>query len=231
MAVDAILLLPGLMCDARQWAHQAETLPLEVIHADTTRDDNFGAMAARILRDAPDRFALAGLSMGGILAFEIWRQAPHRVTHMALLDTNPHAEASERQSLRLDQIREAANGRLRELAVESLKPLYLAEAHRDDEALLQTVLDMALALGPDVFRRQSLALMKRVDSVATLETIDCPTLVLCGDEDTLCPVAYHELMAERIPGATLEVVNQCGHLSSMEQPEAVTQALDTLLRQ
>lgn len=226
-----MLLLPGLMCDARQWAHQAETLPLEVIHADTTRDDNFGAMAARILRDAPDRFALAGLSMGGILAFEIWRQAPHRVTHMALLDTNPHAEASERQSLRLDQIREAANGRLRELAVESLKPLYLAEAHRDDEALLQTVLDMALALGPDVFRRQSLALMKRVDSVATLETIDCPTLVLCGDEDTLCPVAYHELMAERIPGATLEVVNQCGHLSSMEQPEAVTQALDTLLRQ
>lgn len=226
-----MLLLPGLMCDARQWAHQAETLPLEVIHADTTRDDNFGAMAARILRDAPDRFALAGLSMGGILAFEIWRQAPHRVTHMALLDTNPHAEASERQSLRLEQIREAANGRLRELAVESLKPLYLAEAHRDDEALLQTVLDMALALGPDVFRRQSLALMKRVDSVATLETIDCPTLVLCGDEDTLCPVAYHELMAERIPGATLEVVNQCGHLSSMEQPEAVTQALDTLLRQ
>lgn len=226
-----MLLLPGLMCDARQWAHQAETLPLEVIHADTTRDDNFGAMAARTLRDAPDRFALAGLSMGGILAFEIWRQAPHRVTHMALLDTNPHAEASERQSLRLEQIREAANGRLRELAVESLKPLYLAEAHRDDEALLQTVLDMALALGPDVFRRQSLALMKRVDSVATLETIDCPTLVLCGDEDTLCPVAYHELMAERIPGATLEVVNQCGHLSSMEQPEAVTQALDTLLRQ
>lgn len=222
------MLLPGLMCDARQWAHQAATLPQKVIHADTTQDDNFGAMASRVLRDAPDRFALAGLSMGGILAFEIWRQAPHRVTHMALLDTNPHAEGSERQSLRLEQIREAANGRLRELAVESLKPLYLAEAHRGDEALLQTVLDMALDLGPDVFRRQSLALMNRVDSVATLETIDCPTLVLCGDEDTLCPLSYHELMAERIPRATPEVVAGCGHLSPMEQPEAVTHALSVL---
>ena len=119
---------------------------------------------------------------------------------------------------------------LRELAIESLKPLYLARAHREDEELLDTILGMALDLGPDVFHRQSLALRDRQDSVPTLATIDCPVLVMCGDEDMLCPVEYHELMAERIPGARLVIIRQCGHLSSLEQPEIVTQELKNLFR-
>lgn len=228
MAADNILLLPGMMCDARLWHFQAAALPQPVFHAETTRADNFPTMAEQVLAVSPQRFALAGLSMGGILAFEIWRQAPERVTHMALLDTNPHAEIPERKALRPQQIETALAGGLRELAIESLKPLYLAEAHRDNEGLLGTILDMALDLGPEVFRRQSLALRDRVDSVPTLATIDCPAVVICGDEDTLCPIEYHRLMAEKIPRARLVVVENCGHLSSLEQPEVVTEELRQL---
>ena len=100
MPADAVVYLPGLMCDARLWAPQVASLPYAAVHADTTRADNFGQMARQVLAAAPPRFALAGLSMGGILAFEIWRQAPERVTHLALLDTNPHPEHPERQSMR-----------------------------------------------------------------------------------------------------------------------------------
>jgi len=227
---ENVLLLSGMMFDARMWEPQVQALAQRIFHANTTCSDNFVDMASQALASAPERFAIAGLSMGGILAFEIWRQAPDRVTHMALLDTNPHAETPERRSLRVQHIEAALAGGLRELAIESLKPLYLARAHREDEELLDTILGMALDLGPDVFHRQSLALRDRQDSVPTLATIDCPVLVMCGDEDMLCPVEYHELMAERIPGARLVIIRQCGHLSSLEQPEIVTRELKNLFR-
>lgn len=231
MAAQNLLLLPGMMCDARQWAPQVADIDVPIFHADTTTTDNFADIAAAILANAPTSFAIAGLSMGGILAFEIWRQAPKRVSHMALLDTNPHAETSERQSLRLGQIQTALSGGLRELAIESLKPVYLADAHRDDDKLLNTILDMAIDLGSEVFRAQSMALRGREDSVPTLPTISCPTLVMCGDEDTLCPIEYHELMASNIPNARLQVIKNCGHLSSLEQPQIVSNALNELLAQ
>ena len=231
MPADAVLYLPGMMCDHRLWQPQIEALPYPDHHADTSTAGTIAQMAESALADAPPRFAMVGLSMGGILAFEIWRQAPERVTHMALLDTNPHADAPERRSIRMQQIEAVLAGGLREIAIEQLKPLYLAEANRDDEALLQVLLDMAMDLGADVFERQSVALRDRVDSVPTLPTIDCPTLVLCGAEDHLCPVEYHELMASRIPGATLDIVEHCGHIASLEQPGRVTEALRKLLEQ
>lgn len=226
-----VLLIPGMMCDERLWTHQAAALPATPVFPDTTQADSIEGMARSILAHAPGHFAAVGLSMGGIIAFELWRQAPERITHIALLDTNPHVEAAERRSLRLQQIEAALSGGLRELVIDSLKPVYLAAANRDDEALLGVVLDMALDLGPEVFRRQSLAVRDRADSVATLATIDCPALVLCGDEDSLCPPEYHKLMADRIPGARLSVVERCGHLSSLEQPEVVTRELAQLLAQ
>ncbi len=216
------------MCDARLWAPQVAALAQPAVHADTTQADNFELMARQVLASAPPRFAVAGLSMGGIIAFEIWRQAPERVTHMALFDTNPHAEAPERKSMRFQQIEAVLAGGLRELAIESLKPMYLAESRRDDEALLGTVLDMVLDLGPVVFERQSIALRDRVDSVPTLRTIDCPVLVACGVEDKLCPPRFHELMAAEIPDATLCVIDDCGHLASLERPDIVNRELHTL---
>jgi pimeloyl-ACP methyl ester carboxylesterase len=225
MPAENILLLPGMMCDARLWSHQTSALSVPVHVADTSKADNFTDMAAQVLATAPSNFAMAGLSMGGILAFEIWRQAPGRVTHLALLDTNPYPDAPDKKAMRFEQIAAAAAGKLEELAIESLKPLYLAENNRDDETMLKTILDMALELGPDVFERQSMAVMNRPDSEPTLATISCPTSVICGLEDTICPVQFHEFMAHEIPGANLVVIDDCGHLSSMEQPGVVTEKL------
>lgn len=228
MSADNVLLLPGLMCDERLWAPQIAALPQATFVADMTRADNFADMARQVLDDAPARFAMAGLSMGGILAFEIWRQAPERVSHLALLDTNPNPDPPERRSARMQQIEAALSGRLRELAIDTLKPIYLAEAHRDDERLLATILAMAERLGPAVFERQSLALKNRVDSVPTLATIDRPTLVMCGREDRLCPVEFHELMASKISDCRLTVIDNCGHLATLEQPDTVTAELQRL---
>ncbi len=229
MSTANLVLLPGLMCDERLWQPQVDALQVHAIVADTTLHDNFADMAHHLLDSAPASFALAGLSMGGILAFEIWRQAPERVTHMALIDTNPYADTEQKRQTRLEQIQVAMQGGLREMAIESLKPMYLAEVNRDNDEILNTVLDMALDLGPDVFNRQSVALRERCDSVATLDTIDCPTAVICGEEDRLCPVELHELMAERIPNAKLTVAKNCGHLATLEQPQVVNEALASLL--
>lgn len=229
MAAENVLLLPGMMCDERLWSHQIAAIDVPVHVADLSRSDNFADMAAGVLAAAPSSFAMAGLSMGGILAFEIWRQASERVTHLALLDTNPHPDAPSRRPVRFEQIAAAAAGRLEELAAESLKPLYLAEKNRNNQELLQTILDMALQHGPEVFERQSLALMNRQDSVPTLKTISCPTTVICGREDAICPVRFHELMAREIVGAELVIIDDCGHLSSMEAAEAVTEELSRLI--
>lgn len=229
MAAENLVLLPGMMCDARMWRAQIDALGIPAAVFVSTGFDNFTDAAADILKKAPQRFALGGLSMGGILAFEIWRQAPQRVTHLALIDTNPFADSAERQSMRLEQIEQVLAGGLRELAVDSLKPMYLAESNRDDEALLNVILDMATDLGPEVFRRQSLALKNRADSVGSLSEIDCPVLIMCGAEDTLCPVQFHEYMATRIRNAALVVIDDCGHLASMEKPEVVTSELRALL--
>ncbi len=220
-----------MMCDERLWKRQIEALDVNCFVADLTAHDSIPEMAAAILDRAPDSFAAAGLSMGGIVAFELWRQARQRISHLALLDTNPHADTPDKRTMRMDQVRQVLSGQLRKLATESLKPAYLAEANRDNQALLDEILAMALDAGEEVFERQSLALKDRADSVATLDTIDCPTTVICGAEDAICPPAYHEQMAERIPGASLVVIEDCGHLATMEQPDIVNQELQRLLRQ
>lgn len=231
MPAENVLLLPGMMCDERLWSHQIASISLPVYVADLSKSDNLGEMAEQVLAQAPPRFALAGLSMGGILAFEILRQAPERVTHVALLDTNPHPDSPSKKALRFEQIAIAASGNLEQLAVESLKPLYLAEKNRNNDEILQTVLDMALKLGPEVFERQSLAVMNRPDSVPGLADISCPSSVICGREDAICPVRFHELMASEIPDANLVVIDDCGHLSSMEAPAVVTEELLRLFAQ
>ncbi len=227
-----LLLLPGMMLDRRLYTAQRAGLSdaTEVLIGDITQSDTIEGIANDVLSDAPRRFALAGLSMGGIVALEIWRRTPDRITHLALLDTTPYADRPDRREMRLEQIAIVEQGNLRQVLVESMKPLYLARKHRGDARLLKRILAMALALGPEVFRRQSLALRDRSDSTATLRTIDCPALVLCGREDALCPVELHATMAEAIPRADLQVLAECGHLSAMEEPAAVTAALRCLLK-
>lgn len=235
MTSEPLVLLPGMMCDARLWTPQVAALSCDrVVHvAPITGGDTIEKIAASILADAPPRFALAGLSMGGIVAMEVIRRAPERVTRLALLDTSPLSEPPSYAALRDPQIARARAGRLAEVIAEEIKPAYLAPGP-GRAAVLKTVMDMALDHGPEVFARQSRALQRRPDQQKTLRGLRVPTLILCGRHDGLCPVRRHEFMAELVRGATFEIVEDAGHLPTLESPATTNAALrrwltDTLL--
>jgi pimeloyl-ACP methyl ester carboxylesterase len=225
-----LLLLPGMMCDRRLFGPQIGALSAEreVLVGDITRASSIPDICTDILRDAPQRFALAGLSMGGIVAMEVMAQAPGRVERLALLDTNPRAELPEVQARRGPQIETVRQGGLARVMREELKPNYLAKGARREE-VLDLCMAMALDLGPEVFERQSIALRDRADRQETLRAVRVPTLVLCGREDALCPVERHELMHALVPGSRLVIVERAGHLPTLEKPEETTAALSEWL--
>ncbi len=159
------------------------------------------------------------------------RQAAARISHLALFDTNAAPETAERSSRRQGEIKNAFDGGLREMMIEEFKPNYLGARSRTNATLLKTILDMALDLGAAVFERQSLALRDRPDSRPTLGTITCPSIVVCGREDALCPPHYHEVIADGIPQAKLTILDDCGHMTPLERPHAASQLLDELIRE
>jgi pimeloyl-ACP methyl ester carboxylesterase len=226
-----LLLLPGMMLDERVFRGQLSRLAksVDAVVGDISTGNTVEEIARNVLEKAPPRFAVAGLSMGGIIGFEIWRRAPNRVTHLALLDTTPHADRADRSRQRLEQVTAVGQGHLREVMMTHLIPHYLADKNRANQALLESILDMGLSLGPEVFRRQSTALSCRPNSLPILSTINCPALVMCGREDALCTVDVHQMMANIMPRADLVVLAECGHLSSLEEPTAVSFALEHLL--
>jgi len=221
-----IVLVPGLNCSARLYAEQIPALwrfgPVTV--ADHRRDDSIAGIARRILAAAPPRFALAGLSMGGYIAFEIMRQAPQRVAQLALLDTGAGPETAEQTERRRHRIALTKAGRFAE-AVDMHFPVVVHRDRHGDAALKRLVCAMAEEIGPEAFLRQQQAIIDRPDSRPGLAAIQCPTLVLVGDGDALTPPALSEEMAAAIAGARLAVIRDCGHLSTLERPQAVAQAL------
>ncbi len=190
--------------------------------------DTMEALASDLLANAPPRFAIAGLSMGGILAMEVLRQAPDRVAGLALMDTNPLAELDEVKARRAPQIAAAEAGNLYRVMREEMKPNYLTDGPRRT-AILDLCMDMAMDLGPQVFVNQSKALRDRRDQTETLRAFTGPALILCGRDDLLCPVERHELMHELIPQSTLEIIENAGHLPTLEQSEETTAALSRWL--
>jgi pimeloyl-ACP methyl ester carboxylesterase len=226
-----VVLIPGLLCSARLYAPQIPSLwrtgPVTV--ADHTRDDSMTAIAQRILAAAPPRFALAGLSMGGYISFEILRQAPQRVVKLALLDTTARADTPEALAARRAQIAQVAAGGLAEVADAQFMRL-VHPARREDVGLRELNRLMARDVGSEGFVRQQTAIVGRVDSRPMLKDITCPTLVLVGEADTLTPPERAAEMAAGIRGARLVTVAESGHLSTIEQPDAVTAALIEWLR-
>lgn len=222
------VLLPGLLCDRAVWQAQIDALgPCHV--ADYGERDSLVAMAEHVLATAPaGPLAVAGHSMGGRVAFEMWRRAPERIARLALLDTSYHplaegdagqTEISQRMALLATARRDGMRAMARDWAVG------MVHASRHGTPLFEAVLDMLERSTPEVFAAQIKALLKRPDCSALLATITCPTLLLCGREDNWSPPARHEHMHQAITGSRLVIVEHCGHMSTMEQPEAVTQAL------
>jgi len=221
-----LILLPGMMCDARLFGPQIKALSgrVPVMTFPLCQHDSIEVMATDILCHAPPSFALSGLSMGGIVAMEILRQAPGRVTRLALLDTNPLAEKPEIAARRAPQMAAVREGRPWHVMRDEMKPNYLADGPRQG-AILDLCMAMATDLGPDVFLRQSQALMSRSDQCATLKSFSGKALVLCGREDGLCPVERHQLMHDLLPHSTLEIIDGAGHLPTLEKPNETTAAL------
>ena len=214
------------MCDARLFAPQFAALSgsRPVMVAPLTGRTTFEDLARDILNRAPPRFALAGLSMGGIAAMEMVRQAPQRVSRLALMDTNPLAEPAERAAERDAQIERVLAGGLRSVMRDEMKPNYLSDGPNTGR-ILDLCMAMADALGASVFSDQSRALQQRPDQCDTLRAVTVPTLVLCGEDDSLCPVERHEMMRDLVPGARLAVIREAGHLPVLEQPDRTNEEL------
>jgi pimeloyl-ACP methyl ester carboxylesterase len=226
-AKTPLLLVPGLLCTADLWAHAVAHLA-DIADVNVTGEqrehDSMPAIAAAILARAPERFALAGLSMGGYVALEIMRQAPERVTRLALLDTSARADTPEQSARRRGLIELAQKGRFKGVTPRLL-PLLVHPDRRADRPLLERIVKMAGEVGREGFLRQQRAIMDRADSRGGLARISCPTLVLCGRDDELTPPELAEEIAAGVGGARLALLDRCGHLSPMEMPEAVTAAL------
>jgi pimeloyl-ACP methyl ester carboxylesterase len=225
-----IVLVPGLNCSARLFAHQIPHLwrLAAVTIANHTRGDTVEEIASQILARAPPRFTLAGFSFGGYIAFEIIRRAPERVARLALLDTGARADTPEQIERRRERIAMVQAGRFAE-SLDLQFPVVVHPSHRHDETLRRLYHDMATECGAEALVRHLRASISRPDSRGDLARIQCPTIVVVGDSDQLTPQTLAEEMATGIVGAQLFVVPHCGHLSPLERPEAVTQALLGLL--
>lgn len=220
-----VLMLPGLVLDRRLFEAQVAALggAVPTLIGELAVADTIGAVARTVLAKAPERFALLGLSMGGYVAFEILRQAPGRVARLALLDTQARPDDEAARARRAGQIDEAESGDFEAL----MEGLYRTWVHPDrhgDPKLLGLVTEMARGFGPSGFATEMRAIMSRPDSRPLLASIACPTLVLCGRED-FATVDVHVEMASGIPDATLVVLPDCGHLSPLERPDAVSAQL------
>lgn len=223
---EPILLVPGMMCDARVFGPQIEDLSRDfALHiARVTQAESIREMAAEAIHHAPARFALAGLSMGGMVAMEILRRVPERVTRLALISTTPLPETPEQAAWREGQIVKAQAGNLYEAVRAALGPDNIAPGPARAR-VLELVDRMAADLGPREFVRQSRALQRRPDAQKVLRMTRAPTLVLCGGQDKLTPPRRHEFMAELIPYAELAVIDESGHLPTLEAPDKTNLAL------
>ena len=222
-----LVLVPGLLCSADLWQAQVGALgdlAEPQVTEEHARHDTMAGIATAILADAPTKFALAGLSLGGRVALEIMRQAPDRVLRLALIDTDARADTPEQVERRQALMKLARLGRFKGVTPRLL-PLLIHHDRLDDAPLVERIMQMAEAVGRDAFFRQQSALISRIDSRPSLTAIHCPTLIVCGRQDQLTPLDRSEEMAALIAGSRLQVVEDCGHLSTMERPEAVNAAM------
>jgi pimeloyl-ACP methyl ester carboxylesterase len=226
MARPSLVFACAHLCDERLFSAQIDALGADYdCRAFAFREhDSLAAMAGALLAAAPERFTLIGLSLGGYLAFEVMRRAPARVERLALLDTTAAADSEARRAGRLADIATVQTGGIDAL-IPQLPGRWLLPAHQQRDDLTALVASMARRIGAEGQKNQQRAMLDRPESLADLAAVRVPTLVLCGAGDAVTPLADHEAIAARVAGARLVAVPESGHLSTIEQPEAVTRAL------
>lgn len=225
-----LIFLPGMLCDHRLWRYQTSALSgLTECHTPLLREhDSITALATHVLDNAPDSFALCGLSMGGYVAFEILRQAPERVRRLALIATSARPDTAAQTSVRERLMALAKHGKFQGVTP-SLLPSLLHPDSIGRSDVTDIIMEMARDTGQEAFLRQEVAVINRIDSRPSLPEIQCETLILCGEADRRTPPEYSEEMASLIPHATLYLLPGAGHLPPLEQPEAVTRHLKAWL--
>ena len=225
-----VVMIPGMMCDERIFAHQIKELgtDTEVYIADISKYSSIQELASDVLENSPPKFFLVGHSMGGIVAMEMCSQEPDRIEKLVIMDSNPKPELEETKLKREPQIRNVISGNLAQVMKEEMKPNYLADSYKQKD-ILNTCMEMALTLGPEVFVRQSRALQDRDDQQSTLKDLNIPVLIMCGAEDKLCSLEKHELMHNIINDSKLEVVMGAGHMPTLEQPQKTTEVIKSWL--
>ncbi len=230
--IEPLVLLPPTLCDARVFYAQMATLSREmpITFAPLTLGERMEEMASQILTWMPPKFALAGMGMGGMVAMEVLRRAPERVSRVAFIATNAQSDTPEAAANREPMIIAARSGRMNDVMYHEMNANWLAPSpyRQDVHALLA---EMANSLGPEAYVRQTRAMQRRKDQQATMRRIKQPALVMCGDHDGQNTVRRHEFIAELIPYAQLEIIPDAGHVPSLENPEAVTNALRTWMKQ
>jgi pimeloyl-ACP methyl ester carboxylesterase len=233
MPRETLVMLPGMMCDARLFAPQIDAFKdrYDIVVPSLCGLSSIEGLARRVLSEiAVPRFNLMGLSMGGIVAMQIVGLAPERVSRLALLDTNHLADAPDRFAIRNRQIAEVRGDHLRRVIADEMKPKYLAKANRQNTLILDTLIKMAMELGADCFIQQSIALRDRRDQSENLKGYGGPTLVLCGTEDALCPPSRHVEMAALLRNVQHREVLNAGHIVTLEAPAAISAELRSLLK-
>jgi pimeloyl-ACP methyl ester carboxylesterase len=228
---EALLLLPGLVCDQTAWQQQIDALSdvAESTCADYGSLDSLTAMAVAVLRSAPERFSVAGHSMGGRVALEIYRLSPRRVARIALFDTGylsrPLGASGEEEARKRGELVAIARSQGMGAMLQQWLPPMIDSRRLNDAVLVSTIIDMMSRKTPDIFAAQVRALLDRPDASATLEQIRCPALLLAGREDAWSTPAQHTAMAAKISGSQLVIVPDCGHMSMLERPAEVTAAM------
>lgn len=221
-----IVFLPGLLCNRTVFGPQTESLSPNhpTFVTELTHHDSVAALARQVLTEAPDRFTLIGLSMGGYVAFEVLRQAMARVERLVLFDTSARPDDDTTRRRRRGLIALSRQGRFKGVT-QRLLPQLVHPSRLDDRVLTDTIINMASDIGREAYLRQQTAILGRPDSRPLLPSITCPTLVVCGREDMLTPLQRSREIAEAIPGGTLEIIEQAGHLVTLERPDVVNRIL------
>jgi pimeloyl-ACP methyl ester carboxylesterase len=231
--MQTIYLLCGLLCDARVWDHQTKGLQSEGYDVRPISFQGFNKledMARHVLEQAPQRFSLAGHSMGGRVALEVHRQAAQRIDRLALLDTGYDSAGPEETEKRGSLVRKALAEGIDAIAETWARPM-IGPSNLQNSELLETILKMVGKMSGEIYAGQTNALLTRLDAKSVLEAIHCPTYIICGKQDSWSPPQRHHQMAELVPHSKLHLIDDCGHMSTMEQPDEVLSIFKQWMRE